>query len=142
MPAGRPTKYNPEYNEQVVKLCRLGLTDAELADFFEVSEVTINAWKKEAPEFLKSIKKGKEYSDAQIAQSLYHRAKGYKAISKKQKVLIDGGVIDYEEETEYPPDTTAAIIWLKNRRPKNWRDKIEHEVSGPDNQPIQITIVK
>lgn len=138
----RPTKYDPANNEQVVKLCRLGITDKEMADFFSVSESTLNLWKLNEPAFSESIKKGKEYSDAQIAQSLYHRAKGYKAVSKKQKVLIDGGVVDYTEETEYPPDTTAAIIWLKNRRPKNWRDKIETEFSTLDNQPIQITIVK
>jgi hypothetical protein len=28
----------------------------------------------------------------------------------------------------YPPDTAAAIIWLKNRQPERWRDKIEQEV--------------
>jgi hypothetical protein len=25
----------------------------------------------------------------------------------------------------YPPDTTAAIFWLKNRRPSEWRDKVD-----------------
>jgi hypothetical protein len=25
----------------------------------------------------------------------------------------------------YPPDTTAAIFWLKNRKPEEWRDKTE-----------------
>lgn len=33
--AGRPTKYKPEYAEQASKLCALGATDAQLADFFE-----------------------------------------------------------------------------------------------------------
>lgn len=36
MPGGRPTKYKPEYVEQSAKLCALGATDMELADFFEV----------------------------------------------------------------------------------------------------------
>ncbi|WGS85031.1 hypothetical protein [Methylomonas sp. UP202] len=30
-------------------------------------------------------------------------------------------------EKEALPDTSAAFIWLKNRRPKDWRDKIEIE---------------
>lgn len=34
----RPTKYQEAYAEQARKLCLLGYTDAELADFFEVSE--------------------------------------------------------------------------------------------------------
>ena len=43
------------YAEQARKLCLLG-TDAELADFFEVSESTINNWKFDYPEFSESIK--------------------------------------------------------------------------------------
>ena len=42
---GRPTDYKPEYCEQATKLCKLGATDAELGDFFEVTEQTINNWK-------------------------------------------------------------------------------------------------
>jgi len=42
---GRPTKYLSEYNEQVEKLCKLGATDKQLADFFNVTEKTINNWK-------------------------------------------------------------------------------------------------
>lgn len=55
----RPTKYQEAYAEQARKLCLLGYTDAELADFFEVSESTINKWKLDYPEFSESIKKGR-----------------------------------------------------------------------------------
>ncbi len=53
----RPTKYQEAYAEQARKLCLLGYTDAELADFFEVSESTINKWKLDYPKFSESIKK-------------------------------------------------------------------------------------
>lgn len=53
----RPTKYQEAYAEQARKLCLLGYTDAELADFFEVSESTINKWKLDYPEFSESIKR-------------------------------------------------------------------------------------
>nr|WP_308743166.1 helix-turn-helix domain-containing protein [uncultured Anaerocolumna sp.] len=33
------------------------------------------------------------------------------------------------------PDTTAQIFWLKNRKPKEWRDKQDIEVSGNFNNP-------
>ncbi len=52
----RPTKYQEAYAEQARKLCLLGYTDAELADFFEVSESTINKWKLDYPKFSESIK--------------------------------------------------------------------------------------
>lgn len=121
---GRPTAYQDEYSEQAYKLCLLGATDAELAEFFEVSERTINAWKVSQPEFLQSIKRGKAAADATVAESLYQRAIGYSHpdvhISNYQ------GVITVTDITKhYPPDTGAAFIWLKNRQPHKWKEKVE-----------------
>ena len=89
MPAGQPTKYDSKYAEQAYKLCLLGHTDKELADFFEVDESTINNWKNAHPEFFESIKAGKEVADAEIAVSLYHRAKGYS--HPEDKIFNDNG---------------------------------------------------
>lgn len=75
----RPTKYQEAYAEQARKLCLLGYTDAELADFFEVSESTINKWKLDYPEFSESIKKGKAVADAEVSDRLYQRAMGFVA---------------------------------------------------------------
>lgn len=36
----------------------------------------------------------------------------------------------YQNTHEVPPDTTAAIFWLKNRKPVEWRDRKETEISG------------
>lgn len=46
------------------KLCLLGATDKELGDFFNVTEQTINNWKKDFPSFFESIKRGKIDADA------------------------------------------------------------------------------
>ncbi|RNI26646.1 terminase [Rufibacter latericius] len=126
---GAPSLYRPEYAHQAYKLCLLGATDADLANFFEVAESTINNWKKEEIEFLESIKKGKDLADAEIAESLYHRARGYSHPEDKFFV-IEGSVVVEPTTKHYPPDTTAAIFWLKNRKPKTWRDKQEVEHSG------------
>ena len=40
------------------------------------------------------------------------------------------------------PDTTAAIFWLKNRRPAEWRDRVQNELMGPDGGPIQFTRIE
>jgi hypothetical protein len=138
-PGGRPTAFKPEYCRQAEKLCRLGATDKELADFFGVVEQTINNWK-DIPEFLESLKKGKDLSDANVADRLYKRAMGYS--HRAVKIFNDNGEpmrVDYIEH--YPPDTTAAIFWLKNRQPKKWRDKIEQGFTngeGEDVSPITI----
>ena len=132
MPAGRPTLYQEDFNEQVEKLCKLGATDNEIADFFEVDVSTINNWKIAHPQFFESIKKGKILADSNVAERLYQRALGFEHDSEEIKVS-DGEVIRVPIRKIYPPDPTAAIFWLKNRRSKEWRDKQEVEQSGTVN---------
>lgn len=129
MAFGRPTKYLPEFNKQVVKLCMLGATDQNLADFFEVAIDTITEWKKVHPEFSASIKEGKEEADAKVAASLFHRATGYSHPDVDIK-MFEGDIIKTDLIKHYPPETIAAIFWLKNRRPDLWRDKQEHKIDG------------
>jgi hypothetical protein len=127
--AGRPSKYKAEYADQAYKFCLLGATDARLGEFFSVDEATINRWKNDHTEFCESIKRGKEIADAEIAYSLFQRAKGYS--HKAVKIFNNQGEIIVEPYTEhYPPDTGAAMAWLKNRQPANWRDKQDIEHSG------------
>ena len=120
---GRKSEYREEYAEQALKLCLLGATDKEIAEFFSVSEQTLNSWKKKFPQFLESLKKGKAVADANVASRLYSRAIGYDAKATKF-ATNEGRITDIEH---YPPDTTAAIFWLKNRQPAKWRDKKEVE---------------
>jgi hypothetical protein len=122
----RPTKYKEEYADQAFKLCLLGATDAEMADFFGVDESTINNWKIKQPEFLESIKKGKLKADAEVADSLHKRAKGY----QYDEITYEMGMETKRVTKEVSPDTGAAMAWLKNRRPKDWRDKQEIESSN------------
>ena len=122
-PNGRPSAYRAEFCEQAYKLCLLGAKDIELADFFGVSEQTLNAWKHKHPKFLESLKAGKDEADAVIAQSLFHRAKGYSHDAVKIVADAKTGAehtVKYVER--YPPDTTACIFWLKNRQKDKWRD--------------------
>ena len=123
---GRPSKYRDEFAEQARKLCLLGATDKELGSFFGVSEQTINAWKSEHSAFLESLKAGKELADATVADSLYQRAKGYSHPEDDIRV-VGGAIVITPTIKHYPPDSTALIFWLKNRRPDLWRDKREPE---------------
>lgn len=135
----RPTNYREEYAEQARKLCLLGYTDKQLADFFNVSEQTINTWKTKHPQFLESIKKGKEIADVEVVESLYKRAIGteYEEVELK----VNGKVKSKRVIKKFiPPDTTAQIFWLKNRQPQKWRDKqvTEHEHQEPT--PVKIVV--
>lgn len=137
---GRPSKYKQEYAEQAKKLCLLGATDAKLADFFEVDEATINRWKHDFPDFCKSLKAGKIQADAEIAESLFNRAKGYVAPDLDIK-MYEGEIIETPYMKHYPPDATSMIFWLKNRQPDLWREKREAVEVNDDNE-ITINVVR
>lgn len=134
---GRPSKYKPEYSAQAYKLCLLGATDKDLAKFFEVEESTLNNWKKDHPEFLESIKEGKDQADAVVAQSLFHRATGYSHKDVDIR-MYKGKIVTTPLTKHYPPDSTAAIFWLKNRQPEKWRDKQEIKHSLDEEQVFKI----
>ncbi|MDP0376965.1 helix-turn-helix domain-containing protein [Glaesserella parasuis] len=140
---GRPTKYKSEYATQVEKLCLLGATDKDIADFFDVDEATINRWKLEHSDFCESIKKGKMLADANVTERLYKRALGYEAPDVDIRV-IENQIVETPLVKHYPPDPTSAIFWLKNRQPDKWRDKqvIDHTNSDSSlNHPTIIELV-
>jgi transposase len=131
---GRPTAYDPAYAKQAAKLCELGATDDELADFFEVHRATIYRWKHEHDDFCDAVKTGKDVADERVERSLYQKATGYN-VTEQQAVKIKVG--QHEEQVEVvevekhiASDTTAAIFWLKNRRKDDWRDRKEVDLSG------------
>lgn len=136
---GRKTDYRPEFAAIAEKACRLGFTDQELAELLETSVRTIYRWKNENEEFCQALKAGKELADDRVERSLYERAVGYKA--EAVRIFMPAG----KEEPVYAPyvehhapDTTAAIFWLKNRKPDDWRDRREHELTGKNGGPIEV----
>lgn len=121
---GRPSKFDERYIDEAEKLTMLGLTDAQVAVIWGISVVTLHAWQKKEPRLYEALKKGKSAADGVVAASLFHRAKGYSHPAVKI-LQFEGQPIEVPYTEHYPPDTTACIFWLKNRRPDLWRDKTE-----------------
>lgn len=137
---GRPTKFEPRFVEEARKLCMLGATDQELADFFDVEVRTIHRWKGDHEDFCHALKAGKEAADERVERSLYQKAIGYE--QDEVKIFMPGG----KDEPVYAPyrakiapDTTAAIFWLKNRRSEAWREKVHTELTGKDGGPVEFS---
>lgn len=130
------TRYKPEYSRQAHRLCLLGATDKELAEFFEVSTSTIGEWKKTNPNFADAVKRGKLYADGLVAESLFKRATGQATRKKTHFASHMGSISDkceYEETVE--PDTGAAKFWLTNRQRTLWQDRhaVDSNISGDMN---------
>lgn len=136
MAGGRPTKFRQEFTKQAEKLCKIGATDAEVADFFGIEVRTLYRWKNENAQFCQALKLGKTEADERVERSLFARAIGYEHpeidIRVVDKEIVQTPIVKY-----YPPDTTAGIFWLKNRKPAEWRDKQEIEHAGA----VGLTVV-
>ena len=120
-------------SEGIIKLegmARDGLINEDIAKKIGIHPSTLYDWQKKYPEISDALKRGKEVVDIEVENALLKNAVGFTETLNKVKVLNDGEIIKYEEETYYPPNTTAQIFWLKNRKPKEWRDKQEVSMTG------------
>ena len=121
---GRPSKYDKIDLQQVVIAGELGLTEIELCKFFAISKATLTKYKKQYPDFMASLKKGKDVADEKVVRALYRKATGYSHpdvhITNFQGAVTMTPIIKH-----YPPDTTACIYWLRNRQ--QWIDKLPED---------------
>jgi hypothetical protein len=126
---GRKSTFLVQYVDVARRMAYLGATDQDLAIAFKTSISAIWRWKALHPDFRQALKLGKKEADEQVERSLYERARGYSYDAVKIFLPYGTTTPIYAPYTEHvPPDTTAAIFWLKNRVPDHWRDawQLEH----------------
>ena len=103
---------------------RDGLTDEQIAQNMGICRDTLIEWKKKYSDISDTIKKGKEVVDFEVENALLKRALGYNATEIKTKT-INGEIAEQTITVKnIPPDTGAAVFWLKNRRPDKWRENV------------------
>lgn len=112
----------PEGLLKIEGWARDGLTDEQIAHNMGIGYSTLQTWKSEYQDIRDSLKKGKEVIDRQVENALLKRALGYEYEEISEK--FEAGVLTERKVTkkQVVPDTTAQIFWLKNRKPKDWRD--------------------
>ena len=120
---GRKSTYRKENVRLAQKLAHLGATDRDLADAFGVSIRTISIWQAKHPEFMQALRLGKKEADNRVTRSLFQKANGYSYDAVKIFMPAGAKKPIYALYVEHvPPSDVAAIFWLKNRDPANWRD--------------------
>lgn len=95
-----------EADEKILLLqgwARNGLTNEQIASNMDIVVSTLWEWRKKSPKISNALKIGKDEADIQVENALY-------------KAALEG-------------NTTAMIFWLKNRKSKEWRDKIQQEIT-------------
>lgn len=110
-------------------MAELGATNTEIGKALGVAESTIRYWQGKHKDFAAALKLGKDKSDDRVERSLFERAMGY--THAEDKIFMhEGEPVVVPTVKHYPPDATSAIFWLKNRRPDEWREKVDHDHSG------------
>lgn len=118
MPAGRPSKYDPSYCDDLEDHFAQGLSYESFAGVVGVSKQTLYDWEKAHPEFL----------DAKKASE----AKSQLVWEKRLAALATTG----------EGNATAIIFGLKNRASDSWRDVKATEISGPEGGAINVKAEK
>lgn len=120
-------------DEGLIKIegwARDGLIDKQIAENIGVAYSTFREWVKKFPALSASLKKGKEVVDRQVENALFKSAVGYEYTEVTEELTENGMEITKKVTKQVAPNPTAAIFWLKNRKPDEWRDRKETQISG------------
>lgn len=104
---------------------RQGLTDEQISKNMSISYSTFREWKKKYSALSAALKKGKAPVDFEVENALLKRALGFEY--EETETIIEE--VDGKQKKRIKkikkvalPETSAAIFWLKNRKPEQWRN--------------------
>jgi len=89
---------------------RDGLTNEDIAFNIGITAKTLYEWMIKYSEISEALKEGKDVIDRRIENALAKKAEA--------------------------GDVTAMIFWLKNRKPKEWRDRFQQDIYTPE--PLKV----
>jgi hypothetical protein len=113
---GRPTKYDPTYCDDIVRVMGTGLSKTAWAGTVGVCHDTVIEWAKVYPDFSDAVKRGQAARTLKLEQDLLTGTEG--------------------------PKITSRIFALKNAAPNEWREKVETEHSGNIHTSVERRIVR
>ena len=115
MPAGRPSRrIEQEDLDKVEMLAAQGLAEYQIASMLDMCNDTFIKKKKEFPELVEYIKRGKAKGVATISNALFQKAK--------------------------KGDNTSMIFYLCNRDPENWQRHDKPPETDDTAAPVAVNI--
>lgn len=134
---------------------RDGLDDKQIAANIGYNETYFSELKGKIPELSEALKNGRAPIDFAIESKIYRKAMGMK-VKVQQAIKVKDVYFDKEGrrcekerveivelDQEVPPDTTAGIFWLKNRKHEQWNrpaPRIDNDDDIPSNIERGINI--
>ena len=111
-----------------------GLNDEQIAHNIGIGVRTFYEWLSKYKQLKQVLKQSKEVVDREVENALLKSAIGY--YLDEERIDSEGNV--YQVRRFVPPNTTAQIFWLKNRKPNEWRDKKQTELTGANGGNLVI----
>ncbi len=142
-------KYKEWLTEEGLLLLRSfardGLTEDQMAKCMGIGTATLSRWKKEHLIIKVALSRGKDVYDNEVVEALHKRTLGHKVTVKKhfklkqveydpetgKKIKESEELVAADDEVYIPPDTTAQLHWLYNRRPDDWKARRIDAVTAP-----------
>lgn len=128
-PGSKPVKWNSDLIHTAYLLALLGATDQQIADVMDVDPDTITRWKKNKPEFLEALNRGKLGADTKVVQAFYKCATGYYYEEDDVRV-VRGEVIVSRIKKWKAADPWTCSKWLALRQRGNWSETTKIEINN------------
>lgn len=112
-------------------------TAREVAAELDVHPSTVYQWITDHAAFSEAFTYARQQTDRLVESALFKKARGFD-FTETTKTTKEGGkekdslatVTETVKQVYVPPDTAAAVFWLKNRDPDRWAEKTKVEING------------
>lgn len=134
--------FEPSMIGEVYKLARFGMTNQEIADFYEISISSIENYQRSIPEFKKALQKGRLYDSLKAVASLHKQVLGYEVQEREEREVVTKSGIQtlITTKTKYiQPNITATIYLLKTRHGDKWMDVFKAEFTKNINHHLDLS---
>lgn len=133
---GQPTKYKAEMIRAITTMAQNGMTDRAIAEALGVTYTTFRNWVGRHEKLRAALVIPKQTADADVEYSLYQQAKGYDYLEEDIRVF-DGQLVKVEVRKHQPPNVTAALAWLNNRKRAEWSRNPEPDYVPEPTEEVQ-----
>jgi len=135
---------------QKLELLKCWARDFSLSDIavkMGITIQTLKAWRDRYPEIEEAISEGKEIVDYRVENALLKVALGYTTTDVKTIISPpdkngNRAIRVEKTEKEIPPNPTAIMCWLNNRKPDSWKRNRDMLQTKDEDSKITVNIIR
>ena len=141
-------KWRTESKLMLLKCWARDFTLSDIANKMGITIQTLKKWRDKYPDIEEAIQEGKEEVDYKVENALLKVALGYTTTDVKTIISPPdkngNRAIKVEKtEKEIPPNPTAIMCWLNNRKPEQWkRNRDNVYQTKDDDSKITVNIIR